>query len=230
MVATPHVTRPALPLLSLPTRFPSPLEARLTEQPERSARIPKALRFQILRRDNHACRYCGASAPEATLVVDHVLPVALGGETTAENLVTACVACNSGKAATPPDAATVADVQADALRWREAMEFAAGIQRAIHERRERYIEAFDAAWSEWKITVQGSDTPIDRDDNWRASIGRFRDLGLNEDLMLEMVTRAMTKPGLQMRHVWKYFCGCCWRVLRERTEIAQGYLGIGDEE
>ena len=37
--------------------------------------VSKRTRYEVLRRDNHACRYCGASAPDAKLTVDHVLPV-----------------------------------------------------------------------------------------------------------------------------------------------------------
>lgn len=36
--------------------------------------VSKRLRFEILRRDNFQCRYCGAKAPDATLAVDHVTP------------------------------------------------------------------------------------------------------------------------------------------------------------
>lgn len=59
--------------------------------------VSKRLRYEILRRDNHTCRYCGAAAPEATLVVDHYIPVVVGGATVPSNLVTACEPCNSGK-------------------------------------------------------------------------------------------------------------------------------------
>lgn len=52
--------------------------------------VSKRLRFEILRRDNHACRYCGATAAEGPLTIDHVLAVALGGTDEASNLVTAC--------------------------------------------------------------------------------------------------------------------------------------------
>lgn len=60
-------------------------------------RISKALRFEILTRDGYKCRYCGASAQETTLHIDHVLPRAMGGRDDAANLVTACQPCNSGK-------------------------------------------------------------------------------------------------------------------------------------
>ena len=56
--------------------------------------LTKRIRFEILKRDNHTCRYCGASAPEATLTVDHVLPLALGGTDQPNNLVAACKDCN----------------------------------------------------------------------------------------------------------------------------------------
>lgn len=56
-----------------------------------------ALRFEVLRRDSFACRYCGQIAPNVTLEVDHVVEVAEGGLDELENLVTACRACNRGK-------------------------------------------------------------------------------------------------------------------------------------
>jgi hypothetical protein len=61
--------------------------------------ISKGMRFDILTRDNFTCRYRGRSAPAVVLQVDHAVPVAADGETTAENLVTACVDCNLSKAA-----------------------------------------------------------------------------------------------------------------------------------
>ena len=56
-------------------------------------------RFEILKRDNSTCRYCGAKAPDVVLHVDHVHPVALGGKNELENLVTSCRDCNAGKGA-----------------------------------------------------------------------------------------------------------------------------------
>lgn len=37
--------------------------------------VSKRTRFEVLRRDDHTCRYCGQSAPDVKLTVDHVLPV-----------------------------------------------------------------------------------------------------------------------------------------------------------
>lgn len=77
--------------------------------------IGKRLRFQIFRRDNFACRYCGRTADAgAVLEVDHIKPRAEGGEDHPTNLITACENCNSGKSDILLGAPLVEDVpQAD---------------------------------------------------------------------------------------------------------------------
>lgn len=55
------------------------------------------MRFEILRRDNFRCVYCGATAETAQLVVDHIEPYSKGGPDTVDNYATACHSCNSGK-------------------------------------------------------------------------------------------------------------------------------------
>ena len=62
--------------------------------------IPAGLRFAVLRRDGFRCAYCGRGEPESVkLHIDHIVPVARGGRTELENLVTACATCNIGKSA-----------------------------------------------------------------------------------------------------------------------------------
>jgi hypothetical protein len=62
--------------------------------------IPAGLRFAVLRRDGFRCAYCGQGEPEGVqLHIDHIVPVARGGRTELENLVTACATCNIGKSA-----------------------------------------------------------------------------------------------------------------------------------
>jgi hypothetical protein len=75
------------------------------------------LRYEVLQRDNFTCRYCGAFAPIAVLVVDHVVPRKHGGPDKATNLVTACQDCNSGKSAIMPAAGLVAEIEETAKWW-----------------------------------------------------------------------------------------------------------------
>ena len=59
--------------------------------------ISKSLRFEVFKRDSFKCQYCGASAPDVILEVDHIVPVAEGGENDMMNLITSCRDCNRGK-------------------------------------------------------------------------------------------------------------------------------------
>ena len=43
------------------------------------------------------CHYCGATFPPDELTMDHLVPVARGGKSTAGNVVPACRGCNSRK-------------------------------------------------------------------------------------------------------------------------------------
>ena len=58
------------------------------------------MRFRIMQRDNFKCCLCGrspANDSSVQLVIDHIHPWALGGETTYDNLQTLCQECNLGK-------------------------------------------------------------------------------------------------------------------------------------
>ena len=59
------------------------------------ARNPAFTRFNVFLRDQFACQYCGSPND---LTFDHVVPRSKGGQTTWENVVTACSPCNLRKA------------------------------------------------------------------------------------------------------------------------------------
>jgi hypothetical protein len=59
--------------------------------------LSKKTRFEIFKRDSFTCQYCGKSAPDVILQVDHIMPVSKGGENEITNLITACYLCNQGK-------------------------------------------------------------------------------------------------------------------------------------
>ncbi|MGO8691128.1 MAG: HNH endonuclease [Thermoguttaceae bacterium] len=59
-------------------------------------------RRNVLARDGHACQYCGRHFPIHQLSLDHVVPRSLGGMTTWENVVCACLACNVRKGGRTP--------------------------------------------------------------------------------------------------------------------------------
>lgn len=191
--------------------------------------VSKRLRYEVLRRDNHTCRYCGASAPDVSLTVDHVVPQALGGGDEPSNLVTACEPCNSGKTSMPADAPIVADVEQDALRWAAAMDKAAEMARAKYEVRLGYRNAFWEAWDEWKSGPEHAQQPIPLDLNWESSLDNFYEAGLPDWELTEAVRAAMTNPKVTPANTFRYFAGICWTKIRQMQEQARRVIESTDE-
>ncbi|HKF51782.1 MAG TPA: HNH endonuclease signature motif containing protein [Candidatus Acidoferrales bacterium] len=54
-------------------------------------------RIKVYERDGYKCRYCGKQLTRFTCTLDHVTPVDAGGTNSFDNLVTACLECNSRK-------------------------------------------------------------------------------------------------------------------------------------
>lgn len=183
--------------------------------------VSKRLRYEILRRDNHACRYCGATAPDIPLTVDHVVPTALGGDDDPSNLVTACQPCNAGKSASSPDAPIVADVAADALRWARAMERAVQIQASQRQAEQDYFDAFANHWHLYEY--KGSPLiPLESDH--LNSLRNFYRAGLAVSELHYAADEAMGARHIPTSRVWRYFCGICWRLIEERREIATALI------
>lgn len=79
------------------------LESKLTASAfakEQRALMTKKLRESIKARDNYTCCNCGNSIhvePNLLLEIDHIIPVAKGGQTVVDNLQTLCWKCNRAK-------------------------------------------------------------------------------------------------------------------------------------
>lgn len=179
--------------------------------------VLKRLRFEILRRDNHTCRYCGGSAPDVILTVDHVIPVSLGGSDDPSNLVAACKDCNAGKTSSNPDAPLVDTVADDALRWAAAMKQAAAELASADDAIEDILDAVANAWKPYYM-------PAD----WAGSVVTFIKAGLSQDDLLAMVDVAYRKRGID-RDRWSYFCGCCWSRVRQMQDRATEILKSSTE-
>ena len=114
--------------------------------------IPKSVRFEVFKRDSFKCQYCGASAPDVLLEVDHIHPLAKGGESIdITNLITACNPCNSGKSdrVLADDAAiTKKKRQLDDLQARrEQIEMMADWQRALVNLDHNQLSECEALWN-----------------------------------------------------------------------------------
>lgn len=88
------------------TTLPVPLVIRLVYY----VRIPHPVtlaptRRSIALRDRYTCQYCGQAPGRSLLTIDHILPRSRGGQTTWDNIVTACRACNMRKGDRTPEEA-----------------------------------------------------------------------------------------------------------------------------
>ena len=102
-----------------------------------SRSLSKKTRFEVFKRDSFTCQYCGKSAPDVVLEVDHITPVSEGGDDDPMNLVTACFDCNRGKGAralSDDSAMAMRKAQLDALQERrEQLEMMQEWQRMLME-------------------------------------------------------------------------------------------------
>jgi len=76
---------------SFEMRLPSVVSLKTYVQPSRN---PAFTRFNVFLRDRFTCQYCGS---RDDLTFDHLIPRSKGGQTTWENVVTACSPCNLRK-------------------------------------------------------------------------------------------------------------------------------------
>lgn len=89
------------PIRGVGKSFTVPWIIRLNNCSPRNRRLhgPRFSRQNVYLRDGYRCQYCNLAGPLQNLTMDHLIPSARGGQTTWENIVTACKSCNLRKGA-----------------------------------------------------------------------------------------------------------------------------------
>jgi 5-methylcytosine-specific restriction endonuclease McrA len=87
----PEVNKSCPPELEF---VPAVVRLAATIKPKRRVKFS---RFNVFTRDNFTCQYCGQKKVMRQLTFDHMVPRKRGGLTRWNNIVTACVPCNSKK-------------------------------------------------------------------------------------------------------------------------------------
>lgn len=85
--------------------YPLPAVVRFLRGRRRFRHLIRFSRDNVFLRDKGRCQYCGQEVPRAAATYDHVIPRALGGGASWDNLVVACLPCNQRKAARTPEQA-----------------------------------------------------------------------------------------------------------------------------
>lgn len=174
----------------------------------------KRTRFEVLRRDNHTCQYCGESAPNVTLHVDHVMPASLGGSDKPDNLVAACKDCNIGKSSSQPGSEYVAQVSERASEYNERLAYegiryvvAATKVRSNYEQFNGFYEEFAAEWEDAGFNLRAIG---------KASLFRWWLMGMPEMYMLEII-ESMRGRSTPVDQPFRYFSGIMWRVINDAS-------------
>lgn len=176
--------------------------------------VSKRTRFEVLRRDEYTCQYCGETAPDVKITVDHVMPVALGGSDFPSNLVAACGDCNAGKTSITPESPLVEKVSGAAADFAVRSTDAATKLRAFYEESSDFVFEFEEQWGRWQRTGSQERIPLPVD--WRDSIRQWWRIGVPEEVIHEAIEIAMRKRDLRHEYgEFRYMAGIVWKKLEQ---------------
>lgn len=174
---------------------------------EKRQSISKTLRFEVFKRDEFTCQYCGRKPPAVVLEVDHIVPITEGGTNADHNLLTSCFDCNRGKGARPLDSVAPIDISQKADLLREREEQVREYERLLQERRAREDADIDEVIGVYEIFFPGW-TLLDRS---RPSIRNFLQQ-IPKSTVIEAMELACSR--VNDSKAFRYFCGICWNKIR----------------
>lgn len=176
--------------------------------------VTKRTRFEVLRRDDYTCQYCGAKAPDVTLTIDHVMPQSLGGDDKPGNLLTACKDCNSGKSSITPDSPLVQGLSDRAAAYALGMQDKMTRFRADFESLDSYVHAFRKKWDSW---TYANDTNIPLPGDYELALFKWMQIGVPIRALDLAIKKAMNKSGLRGEYgEFTYMAGVIHRMLDDR--------------
>ena len=170
--------------------------------------IGKKVRFEIFKRDLFTCQYCGSFPPAVVLEVDHIKPVAEGGDNQTDNLLTSCFDCNRGKGAIPLSEATQAVAEKIAVQ-KERQEQLKEFERLLAKQNtalNRKVRVLDKVFQE--------ETECQFTANFKKSAKHFFTC-LPKQSIHEAMEIALSQEFSDHEITLKYFCKICWNRIRE---------------
>jgi len=177
--------------------------------------IRKSIRFEIFKRDQFQCQYCGRKPPIVVLEIDHIIPVSKGGDDLQENLITACEECNRGKAARPLDRIPSSLVEQMSQKA-ERMEQVEAYNAFLTEIRERQIEQIERIGTYWFNKFKKKKNRFVFGDQRIPTIRTFLSR-LPEAEILDAIDVAHSRlpvGSVADHRTFKYFCGICWKKIK----------------
>lgn len=152
----------------------------MNNQQKRKA-ISKKTRFEVFKRDKFTCQFCGKSAPDCILEIDHLKPVSKGGDNSILNLITSCYDCNRGKSGNEISDDSVIKKQLNQLSLleekRQQLELLAKWKNGLSEVDSQYIKFYE------KLFKKLSKLPYVLNDSGRSDIVKLRKKFSDEEII-----------------------------------------------
>lgn len=176
--------------------------------------ISKKTRFEIFKRDDFTCQYCGKKiGQDVVLEIDHIIPVIEGGKNDLENLITSCYDCNRGKGKTLINNKIIKSDFAISLNsQKEQIEQIKFYKEYLLKKQEKLVELKSLIFEPvFEVLRLNKDTHFPVDINYLESIEKFISLlGLEEVLDAGKITASWLSNNYYKKNkVWRYFCGVC---------------------
>lgn len=181
--------------------------------------IPKTIRFEVFKRDKFTCQYCGASAPDVILEIDHIQPVSKGGTNELLNLVTSCRNCNRGKSnkeLSDDSAVKVQKQQLDEMQERrEQLSLMLQWRNEIENEIEIQVDAIES------IITRNTNTMLSKSGRSTAR-NLIRRFGFNEvyESCCIAIDQYYNGTDTSVEYAWTKIGGICYNRRKEREKDA----------
>ncbi len=168
----------------------------------------KTTRFEVFKRDNFTCQYCGRVPSVVALELDHINPKSNGGVEDINNYITSCYDCNRGKGSRLLDnkSPNIATVIKSAQEKQEQLD---AYKSLIKEQEQRYFNLIRAVrriyhntYPEWTFNKK-----------FHPSIRRFAQF-IPDNKVKEAMEIACCRCNGADRAL-SYFCGICWNWIKQ---------------
>lgn len=182
--------------------------------------ISKGVRFEIFKRDSFTCQYCGRTPPTVMLQIDHITPVAKGGDNNNLNLITACQDCNIGKtdrelSMVPPPLKSQMEEQ------RERREQVDQYNDFLMGLRSKQTGDIEEIGSYWYNKIEKEKNKFVFGPARQPTIRTFLK-SLPKAEILDAIDAAYARFPVFGHEfdgrTFRYFCGICWRKIRGPAE------------
>jgi len=174
--------------------------------------ISKKIRFEVFKRDNFTCAYCGRTPPAVTLEIDHINPKSRKGKDNINNLITACFDCNRGKKDIPlKKIPTSLKINLEVLKEKEMQlaeynKFVQKTERRINKQMQEVDDIYNSYFPNYCLS-----------DNFKkVSLKRFF-AHLPQQEILDSMNIACSKMNYNKDKAIPYFCGICWNKIKGTT-------------